>query len=87
MVEWVGYRIMILNCELGYNSGRYPKLLWLSVRRGLMFQNVISDLNDTLMDFRSKYGEGRAIAAPQIGVMKQVDPQSFALRGQRGLLS
>jgi peptide deformylase len=30
------------------------------------------DLHDTLMDFRRRYGAGRAIAAPQIGVMKRV---------------
>jgi peptide deformylase len=33
---------------------------------------VIQDLHDTLLDFRQKYGAGRAIAAPQIGVMKQL---------------
>ena len=33
---------------------------------------VIQDLHDTLMDFRAQYGAGRAIAAPQIGVMKRV---------------
>jgi peptide deformylase len=33
---------------------------------------VVRDLHDTLMDFRSKYGAGRAIAAPQIGVMKRL---------------
>jgi peptide deformylase len=33
---------------------------------------VIVDLHDTLMDFRSRYGAGRAIAAPQIGVMKRL---------------
>jgi peptide deformylase len=30
------------------------------------------DLHDTMMDFRRRYGAGRAIAAPQIGVMKRV---------------
>jgi peptide deformylase len=30
---------------------------------------VVQDLHDTLMDFRRRYGAGRAIAAPQIGVM------------------
>ena len=30
------------------------------------------DLHDTLMEFRRQYGIGRAIAAPQIGVMKRV---------------
>jgi peptide deformylase len=33
---------------------------------------VIQDLHDTLLDFRQKYGPGRAIAAPQIGVMKRL---------------
>jgi peptide deformylase len=33
---------------------------------------VIDDLHDTLMDFRDKYNAGRAIAAPQIGVMKRL---------------
>lgn len=33
---------------------------------------VVEDLHDTLMDFRKRYGVGRAIAAPQIGVMKRL---------------
>jgi peptide deformylase len=33
---------------------------------------VVNDLHDTLMDFRNRYGRGRAIAAPQIGVMKRL---------------
>ncbi|NJN92119.1 MAG: peptide deformylase [Leptolyngbyaceae cyanobacterium SL_5_14] len=33
---------------------------------------VITDLHDTLMAFRKKWKAGRAIAAPQIGVMKRV---------------
>jgi peptide deformylase len=33
---------------------------------------VVQDLHDTLMDFRARYGAGRAIAAPQIGVMKRL---------------
>jgi peptide deformylase len=33
---------------------------------------VVKDLNDTLMDFKQKYKAGRAIAAPQIGVMKRL---------------
>ena len=35
-------------------------------------QSVIQDLHETMMEFRRKYGAGRAIAAPQIGVMKRV---------------
>lgn len=33
---------------------------------------VVQDLHDTLFDFKQKYGAGRAIAAPQIGVMKRL---------------
>jgi peptide deformylase len=33
---------------------------------------IIEDMHDTLMDFKRKYAAGRAIAAPQIGVMKRV---------------
>ena len=33
---------------------------------------VVEDLHDTLMDFRKRYGAGRAIAAPQIGVRKRL---------------
>lgn len=35
-------------------------------------QPVIEDLHDTLLEFRSRYNAGRAIAAPQIGVMKRL---------------
>jgi peptide deformylase len=35
-------------------------------------KEVVNDLHDTLMDFKQKYGAGRAIAAPQIGVMKRL---------------
>ncbi len=35
-------------------------------------KSVVQDLHDTLMDFKQKYGAGRAIAAPQIGVMKRL---------------
>ncbi|MHB0875115.1 MAG: peptide deformylase [Anaerolineae bacterium] len=33
---------------------------------------VVADLHDTLMAFRVRYGVGRAIAAPQIGVAKRL---------------
>ncbi|AFM41407.1 N-formylmethionyl-tRNA deformylase [Desulfosporosinus acidiphilus SJ4] len=33
---------------------------------------VIKDLHDTMIDFRNKYGVGRAIAAPQIGIFKRL---------------
>jgi peptide deformylase len=33
---------------------------------------VIKDLHEIMMDFRVKYNAGRAIAAPQIGVLKRL---------------
>ena len=36
------------------------------------FNSTVQDLHDTLMHFREQYGTGRAIAAPQIGVMKRL---------------
>ena len=35
-------------------------------------EHVIKDLHSTLMDFRAKYNAGRAIAAPQIGILKRL---------------
>ena len=35
-------------------------------------QAVVADLHDTLIGFRERYGVGRAIAAPQIRVMKRL---------------
>jgi peptide deformylase len=32
----------------------------------------VDDLRDTLLDFRKKQNAGRAVAAPQIGVMKRI---------------
>lgn len=34
--------------------------------------DVIKDLHDTLIDYRDRYGAGRAIAAPQIGIKKRL---------------
>ncbi len=35
-------------------------------------KGIVEDLHDTLMDYRKRYGAGRAIAAPQIGVKKRI---------------
>lgn len=35
-------------------------------------QQLLTDLNDTIKDFKIKNGFGRGIAAPQIGVLKRV---------------
>lgn len=42
------------------------------VEKGEDFTETISDLHDTLMDFKRRYQAGRAIAAPQIGVGKRI---------------
>jgi len=34
--------------------------------------HTIEDLHDTLIDFRNRYGAGRAIASPQIGTFKRL---------------
>ncbi|WP_368489753.1 peptide deformylase [Clostridium sp. BJN0013] len=37
-----------------------------------LIKQAVSNLHDTLIDFRKKYNAGRAIAAPQIGVFKRL---------------
>lgn len=37
-----------------------------------LLSSVVTDLHDTMMAFRAQYQAGRAIAAPQIGVMKRL---------------
>ncbi len=34
--------------------------------------DVVTDLHDTLIDFRERHGAGRTIGAPQIDVMKRL---------------
>lgn len=57
--------------ELG-DERLYAKSEAVSTREWKMIKNIIADLHDTMMDFRNKYHAGRAIAAPQIGVMKRI---------------
>lgn len=38
---------------------------------------VVNDLHDTMMNFRERYGFGRAIAAPQIGELLRIIYMSF----------
>lgn len=37
-----------------------------------LLQSWVTDLHDTLLDYRKTYGAGRAIAAPQIGIRKRL---------------
>jgi len=50
----------------------YTKAKIVSKMEWAMLKHIIEDLHDTMMDFRNKYHVGRAIAAPQIGVMKRI---------------
>jgi peptide deformylase len=60
-------QILLLGNPLLYSVSKPVK------RSELKFiKEVVSDLHDTMMDFRKKHGCGRAIAAPQIGVFKQL---------------
>jgi len=40
-------------------------------------EQIVEDLHDTMMDFREKYGFGRAIAAPQINELYRVIYMNF----------
>ncbi len=35
-------------------------------------EKIVTDLHDTLINYRKKHGAGRAIAAPQIGIKKRL---------------
>ena len=37
-----------------------------------LLEEWVTDLHDTLMEYRKTYGAGRAVAAPQIGVQKRL---------------
>jgi peptide deformylase len=54
----------------------------------LKIREVVKDLQDTMLDFRAKYGFGRAIAAPQIGeflriIYLNLDNQSYPIINPR----
>jgi peptide deformylase len=54
------------------NPRLYEKSEWIREGDVPHLGRLIRDLHDTLMDFRNHYGAGRAIAAPQIGVMRKL---------------
>lgn len=63
---------MICEILLLGNPALYEVSELLQESEANQLQPVANDLHDTLMDFRRKYGAGRAIAAPQIGVRKRM---------------
>lgn len=60
-------KILQLGDERLYQSSAKVKLSELEFVR-----SVAADLRDTMRDFRQRHGWGRAIAAPQIGIFKQI---------------
>ncbi len=54
------------------NSKLYQKSTEIEFEELKDMKTLIRDLHDTLFDFKRRYGAGRAIAAPQIGVMKRL---------------
>ena len=54
------------------NPKLYEKSEWIKKGDVRHLGRLVRNLHDTLMDFRNRYGAGRAIAAPQIGVMKKL---------------
>lgn len=54
------------------NPKLYEKSEYVKPEELSEIKSVVEDLHDTLMDFRAKHGIGRAISAPQIGVMKRL---------------
>ena len=54
------------------NPQLYKKSEYVLAEEMETMQSVVVDLHDTLMNFLKQHGAGRAIAAPQIGVMKSI---------------
>ncbi|MDH3196630.1 MAG: peptide deformylase [Candidatus Krumholzibacteria bacterium] len=54
------------------NSALYERCEAVSPDELGALRPVVRDLRDTLLDFRVRRGAGRAVAAPQIGVMKRL---------------
>jgi peptide deformylase len=65
--------IMLTNKVLRLGNPRLHEVS-VSVKKNEIteLEPVIKDLHEMLMDFRAKYNAGRAIAAPQIGVLKRL---------------
>jgi peptide deformylase len=62
-----GHEILLLGNPLLYQKCDEVHQDELSHLKG-----AVQDLHDTMMDFRARHGVGRAISAPQIGVMKRL---------------
>lgn len=54
------------------NGMLYEKSSEISMDELELVKSTVVDLHDTLIDFRKQYNCGRAIAAPQIGIMKRL---------------
>ena len=63
---------MVRDILLLGESGLYEPSAPVTVEDAAALRGWVEDLHDTLLDYRAKYGAGRAIAAPQIGVKKRL---------------
>ena len=54
------------------NPALYEKSLPVEQHEIKELSAAIEDLLKTIVEFRNRYGAGRAIAAPQIGLMKRI---------------
>ncbi|WP_446899260.1 peptide deformylase [Clostridium sp. LBM24168] len=63
---------MIKKILLLGNENLYKKSLPIKKMEIATIKRTVSDLHDTLINFRERYNAGRAIAAPQIGIFKRL---------------
>lgn len=73
--------ILLLGNESLYHVSR-------EVTEDMDIRQVVNDLHDTIVNFRERFGFGRAIAAPQIGeflriIYMNIDNKSYALINPR----
>lgn len=54
------------------NPGLWQVCVMVKSHNSKETKKIIRDLKDTLADFKKKNGFGRAIAAPQIGILKRI---------------
>ncbi len=59
------------------NENLYKPCQEISEKNIMKAEQIVTDLHDTMMHFRKKYGYGRAIAAPQVNELYRVIYMNF----------
>ena len=67
-----GYKMAVRQVMLLGNPQLYERSRMVREEEIEDIEPLIEDLHDTLMDFKKRFAVGRAIASPQIGVMKRL---------------